>query len=62
MKLNPIYLEKDGKKEFVVLPVADFNEMKELLEDMEDLMLLNEAMEEPKNEPSISLANAKKHT
>jgi len=34
-------------------------EIKELIEDAEDLMLLREAIKEDKNEPSISLSQLK---
>jgi len=55
MILNPQVIEKDGKKEFVVLPYEEFLAIKEALEDYEDLKDLREAKEESMNEASIPL-------
>ena len=60
LKLHPNILQKNGKKEFVVLPYEEFVAMQELLEDAEDLKLLREAREENAGEPGISLEEAKK--
>ena len=37
MKLNPQLIKKQGKSEFVVLPIEEFEAMTELIEDYEDL-------------------------
>lgn len=60
MKLHPIYIEKDGVKEYVVLPISDFDQIQELIQDAEDLAILKEAEEEEKDKPSISLSDVKK--
>jgi hypothetical protein len=43
MKLHPSFIEKDGKREFVVLPYEEFTALQELLEDVEDLLILRQA-------------------
>ena len=60
MNLHPNFIEKNGKKEFAVLPYEEFVKIKSKLEDYEDLMLLRQTKEENKNEPAISLQDARK--
>ena len=36
MSIHPQIIEKEGKKEYVVLPYEEFLVIKELLEDFED--------------------------
>ena len=43
--LHPNYLEKNGRKEFVVLPVDEFKKIKETLEDYGDLIDLRKVKE-----------------
>lgn len=43
MSIHPQVIEKEGKKEFVVLPYEEFLAIKENLEDYEDLKELREA-------------------
>ncbi|MCH8474744.1 MAG: hypothetical protein LAT55_05885 [Opitutales bacterium] len=43
MSIHPQVIEKEGKKEFVVLPYEEFLAIKESLEDYEDLKDLREA-------------------
>ena len=43
MSIHPQVIEKEGKKEFVVLPYEEFLAIKENLEDYEDLKDLREA-------------------
>ncbi|OHD60556.1 MAG: prevent-host-death family protein [Spirochaetes bacterium GWF1_49_6] len=57
--LHPEYLEKNGKKEFAILSVEEFDELKSYIEDMEDLLDLRNAKEEEKDLPSISLSEVK---
>ena len=40
LELKPVYLKKNGKNEFVVLTVAEFERIKEALEDIEDSRIL----------------------
>lgn len=60
MDLNPQVLEKDGKKEFVVLSYEEFLKIQEELENYEDLRILREAKQKEGNAPTISLQDAKK--
>ncbi len=55
MTLHPQIIEKEGKKEFVILPYEEFIAIKEELENYEDLKDLREAKESSKHEESISL-------
>ncbi len=56
MTLHPQIIEKEGKKEFVILPYEEFITIKEELENYEDLKDLREAKESSKNEESIPLS------
>ena len=53
-------IEKDGKKEFVVLPYEEFVRVKDELEEYEDLRQLREAREQEKDAPSCTIEDAKK--
>jgi len=56
MKLTPPQIiEKEGKREFVVLPYKDYQAIEELMEDYMDLLDLREAKQTQKNQPSINL-------
>ncbi len=58
--MEPIILEKNGKKEFVILSYEEFLRLKELAEDYEDLRTLRKAKEEEKDKPGYSLEEVKK--
>ncbi len=60
IELHPQVIEKDGKKEFAVLPYDEFVRVQEELEDYEDLRQLREAQEHDKEAPAITLAELKK--
>lgn len=60
IKLTPQFVNKKGKKEFVILPYREFVELQKLLDDMEDLLDLRKARQKEKDAPTISLENAKK--
>ena len=60
MNLHVNYIEKDGKKEFVVIPYEEFIELQEQLADYEDLRELRKAKAEEADAPTISLEEAKK--
>ncbi len=60
IELRPQVLEKDGKKEFVILPYEDYLKIQEELESYNDLRILREAKEKEGDSPSISLKAAKK--
>lgn len=42
MTIHPQIIEKDGRKEFVVLPYEEFLRLQEELEDYHDLLRLRE--------------------
>ncbi|MEA3428938.1 MAG: type II toxin-antitoxin system Phd/YefM family antitoxin [Thermodesulfobacteriota bacterium] len=58
--INPQVLEKNGKKEFAILPYEDFLKMQEELECYNDLRILREAKQEEQNASSVSFEEAKK--
>jgi hypothetical protein len=60
LDLHPNYLEKDGKKEFVVLSIDEFAKIEDLLDDYEDLIDLRKAKEKEKNKSTKSLSDVKK--
>jgi len=60
MILKPQILEKDGEKQFVVLPYEQFLEVQEALDDLEDIRSLREAKEAERDEPTVPLAEVKK--
>ena len=55
MTINPQIIEKNGKKEFAVLPYEDFLRIQEELEDYEDLRTLREEKAAAHAEPTRSL-------
>ena len=57
MSIHPQIIEKEGKKEFVVLPYEEFLAIQEALEDFEDLKDLREATAAAEDEPGIPLAS-----
>ena len=59
ISINPQVLEKNGKKEFAILPYEDFLKMQEELECYNDLRILREAKQEEQNAPSVSYKEAK---
>ena len=58
--MEPIILEKNGKKEFVILSYEEFLKLKEIVEDYEDLKALREAKKEEKDKLGYSLEEVKK--
>ena len=60
ISINPQILEKNGKKEFVVLSYEDFLKMKEQIENYNDLRILRKAKQEEQDAPSVSFKEAKK--
>lgn len=59
LQLNPKFLKKNGKPEFVVLPYEEFLLLQELLADLEDLQDLRQAKIDEKDAPTVSLAETK---
>ena len=60
MTLHPQIIEKEGKKEFVVLPYEEFIQLQEQLEDYEDLKDLRCAKDEEQDAPTMPLYEVKK--
>jgi hypothetical protein len=58
--LHPNILEKDGSKEFAVLPYSEFLLIREELQKYEDLLDLREAKEKEKESESLTVEEAKK--
>ena len=54
--LHPSILERDGKKEFAVLPYEEFLKLQEELEDCEDLRDLRSAKAEESDVPPLPLS------
>ena len=55
MSIHPQIIEKDGKKEFVVLPYEEFVRLQEELDDYQDLKVLREEKAAAAQEPTRSL-------
>ena len=53
-------LEKNGKKQFVVIPYEEFVEIQESLEELEDIRVLKQAKKEEKDVPGIPFDQAMK--
>jgi PHD/YefM family antitoxin component YafN of YafNO toxin-antitoxin module len=59
LKLKPEYLTRNGRKEFAVLTIEDFERVKEALEDAEDLRILREARRRNAGLPTYTIAEVK---
>jgi PHD/YefM family antitoxin component YafN of YafNO toxin-antitoxin module len=55
MSIHPQIIEKDGRKEFVVLPYEEFLQMQVEIKDYEDLRTLREERASAHAEPTRSL-------
>jgi hypothetical protein len=55
MSIHPQIIEKNGIKEFAVIPYQEFMEIQQILEDFEDLQSLREAKAEEYNKPTLPL-------
>ena len=55
MSIHPQVIEKDGRKEFVVLPYDEFLQMQAEIEDYEDLKTQREEKASAHSEPTRSL-------
>jgi len=60
IKIRPTIIEKNNKKEFVVLPYEDFLKIQAELEDYEDLKMLRRAKRREGKAPAIELKDVKK--
>jgi hypothetical protein len=59
IQLHPEFLTKDGKKEFAVLPYAEFVALQEVLADAADLIDLREAKVDEASAPTVPLSEVK---
>jgi hypothetical protein len=59
ISISPQILEKNGKKEFAILPYEDFLKLQEELACYDDLRILRDAKKEEEKAPSVSLEEAK---
>lgn len=59
LELHPNILEFEGRKAFVVLPYAEYLEIEEQLQQLEDLMTLRRAKTQDTNAPSMALAEVR---
>jgi hypothetical protein len=55
IELHPEILKKDGQPEFAVLPYKEFQALRELLMDYEDVRDLRMAKSEEADAPTMSL-------
>jgi hypothetical protein len=58
--LHPEIIEKNGAKQSVVLPYAEYIALRDWIEDIEDLLELREAKRAEGNAPSRSLEEVAK--
>jgi hypothetical protein len=55
MLLHPQVIEKEGRKEFVVLPYEEFIQIQEAFDDLEDLRELRKERDESQEAPTNNL-------
>ena len=60
IQLNPIFLEKGGKKEFAVLPFEEFEQIMEVLLDYQDIKDLRLTKSEEETAQGMSLTEVRK--
>ncbi len=60
MDINPRVLERDGKKEFVIITYEEYEQMREQLCDYEDLRDLRDAKRAEQNAESVPLSDVKR--
>jgi PHD/YefM family antitoxin component YafN of YafNO toxin-antitoxin module len=60
IELHPEILEKNGKKEFVILTYEEFLAIQDALEEAEDLRDLRGARLEDEKKPGIGIEEAKR--
>lgn len=59
IKLHPEILEKNGEKQFVILPYEEFVILQERLADAEDLFELRQAIADDRGGPGLGLTKLK---
>ena len=59
-KLKPEFLKKNGKIQFVVLTLEDYEAFREMIEDAHDVRLVREARKSNGSAPGISIDEMKR--
>jgi hypothetical protein len=59
-KLKPQFLKRDGKRQFVVLSIEDFERIQQALEDVEDVRILERSKRRGANSPITTHAEMKR--
>ena len=60
LEIHPNYIEKKGKKEFVVISYEEFKRIEETLNDYEDLMELRKVKSKEKDKATKNIDQVKK--
>jgi PHD/YefM family antitoxin component YafN of YafNO toxin-antitoxin module len=60
LEIHPNYIEKKGKKEFVVISYDEFKRIEETLNDYEDLMELRKVKSKEKDKETKNIDQVKK--
>jgi PHD/YefM family antitoxin component YafN of YafNO toxin-antitoxin module len=60
IEIHPNYIEKKGKKEFVILSYDEFKKIEEALNDYEDLMELRKIKSKEKDKKTKNIEQVKK--
>jgi PHD/YefM family antitoxin component YafN of YafNO toxin-antitoxin module len=60
LEIHPNYIEKKGKKEFVVISYDEFKRIEETLNDYEDLMALRKVKSKEKDKSTKNIDQVKK--
>ena len=60
LKIKPEYLSKNGRPEFVVLTVEDYERMKQAMEDADDLRTLRQARRRNAGSPTYTPAQVRR--
>jgi hypothetical protein len=50
VELHPSFIEREGKKEYAVIPIEEFERLQDFLEDAQDLFALRQAKTEDSGE------------
>ncbi len=59
VELHPQMIEKDGKREFVILPYEEFVRVEEALADYRDIQVLRAAKQDEGDAPTLTLSEVK---
>jgi PHD/YefM family antitoxin component YafN of YafNO toxin-antitoxin module len=60
IEIHPEFLTRHGKPEFAVLPIEEFNRLREYLDDMEDLLALRQAKSTEEHEPTVGIGELRR--